>query len=208
MNPQLLIRAILLMHSFKKELHIVIWTFIFILALPLIGVTVITHTGINVVSDKLATISIQGREIDIHDPTGKVIAHIRIATTWPVLGVVTLRFGESDLPYQPFHTGIDIANPQGKVGDPVTPFMKGNVIYADEISWGYGKHVIIDHGNNITSLYGHLNEINVTKGQDVSPGDIIGHEGQTGWATGPHVHFEIRVFGIPVSPETFVEGQP
>ena len=85
--------------------------------------------------------------------------------TWPVKGVITLEFGESDLPYQPFHTGIDIANPNGKVGDPITPFMNGKVIYAGEIFWGFGKHIIIDHGNNITSIYGHLNKIFVYPGE-------------------------------------------
>ena len=207
MNP-LILRTILFTYSLKREFQLVLLTFIFILSLPLISVLVITQTGIDVVSDKLASVTVEGREVDIHDPSGKVIAHVKVSTAWPVHGVVTLNFGESDLPYQPFHTGIDIANPNGKIGDPVTPFLKGKVIYANEISWGYGKHVIIDHGNNITSIYGHLNEIDVKEGATVSPGDVIGKEGHTGWATGPHVHFEIRVFGIPVNPNTFVVGNP
>ena len=69
-------------------------------------------------------------------------------------------------------------------------------------------YVVIDNGNNVTSLYAHLSKIAVTKGQDVQPGDVIGLEGGTGWATGPHVHFETRVFGIPVNPRTFVAGNP
>lgn len=143
--------------------------------------------------------------IQIRDPKGKVIATIQAQTIWPTTGTVTLEFGASDLPYQPLHTGIDIA---GKSGDTITTFMKGKVVYVGNLSWGYGKHIIIDHGNNITSLYGHLREVQVTKGQEVQPGDSIGKEGQTGWATGPHVHFEIRVFGIPVNPRTFITGNP
>lgn len=98
---------------------------------------------------------------------------------------------------------MDIA---GKKGDPITTFMPGKVIYAGEIFWGFGKHVIIDHGDNISSLYGHLDKINVKKDQDVKPGDVIGLEGSTGWSTGPHLHFETRVFGIPVNPKSFIGG--
>ena len=109
------------------------------------------------------------------------------------------------MPYQPVHTGIDIA---GRTGDPVTPFMKGKVIYVGDLSWGYGKHIIVDNDNNISSLYAHLSKVNVTVGQEVKPGDIIGLEGSTGWSTGPHLHFEVRVFSIPVNPKTFINGNP
>lgn len=204
MNP-LFVSAIFSLFSYKKELKIIIATFICILFLPVIAVLVASNVGIQVVSDKLASINIKGNTISIHDPTGKIIAQIQAQTTWPVSGVVTLEFGESDLPYQPLHTGIDIAD---KIGDPVTAFMKGKVIDTESLSWGYGNYVVVDNGNNITSLYGHLSKIEVNKGQTVQPGDIIGLEGQTGWATGSHVHFETRVFGIPVNPRTFVSGNP
>ena len=204
MNP-LLLRAILAIFTFKKEFRIVLWTFIVVLSLPIIAVFVLTNAGLPAVSNRLASISLQGHTIEIHDPTGKVIAHIQGVTVWPVHGIVTLEFGESDLPYQPLHTGIDIAD---KIGDPVTPFMKGKVINTDNLSWGYGNYVVVDNGNNVTSLYAHLSKIEVTKGQEVQPGDVIGLEGQTGWATGPHVHFETRVFGIPVNPRIFVSGNP
>lgn len=207
MNP-LLLRLILLMTSFKQQFQLVLWTFIFVLSLPLIAVLVVTNTGIQAVSDQLVSINAESHQIEIRDPSGKVIATIQAETVWPVLGVVTLNFGESDLPYQPVHTGLDIANPQGKIGDPVTPFMKGRVTYVGNLSWGYGKHIIIDHGNNISSLYAHLSSVSVSEGQDVKPGDVIGLEGSTGWSTGPHLHFEIRVFGIPVNPRTFIGENP
>lgn len=204
MNPALF-RVILLALSIKSEFKFVLWTFIFVLSLPLIAVFIISNAGIPAVSDKLVSINGKTQAIDIHDPTGKVIAHIQAMTVWPVQGVVTLEFGQSDLPYQPIHTGIDIAD---KTGDPITPFMKGTVIEVSHLSWGYGNYVVIDHGNNVTSLYGHMSQTNATKGELVQPGDIIGYEGQTGWATGPHVHFQITVFGIPVNPRVFVEGNP
>jgi murein DD-endopeptidase MepM/ murein hydrolase activator NlpD len=99
---------------------------------------------------------------------------------------------------------LDIANPYGLVGDPITPFMDGEVIYEGEIFWGYGKHIVIDHGDNITSVYAHLDKIYVFKGQQVYIGDTIGTMGNTGWSTGPHLHFEIRLYGIPVNPMVFL----
>jgi len=83
--------------------------------------------------------------------------------------------------------------------------MDGIVTYAGEIFWGYGKHVIIDHGNNVTTIYAHLNKIYVYKGQKVTTSDVIGGQGKTGWATGVHLHFETRVYGIPVNPRVFLK---
>lgn len=197
--------TILAAWSFRKELIYVITAFLIILSLPVIAVFILTNTGINIVSDQLASVDSQTQAIQIHNPAdGSVIKEIHASIVWPVRGVITLSFGESDLPYQPFHTGIDIANPHGQIGDSITPFMDGQVIYAGETAIGYGKHVIIDNGDNISSLYGHLDKIYVYKGQKVTVNDVIGKEGQTGWATGPHLHFEVRVFGIPVNPKTFL----
>jgi murein DD-endopeptidase MepM/ murein hydrolase activator NlpD len=191
--------------SFRNELSYVILGFLIILSLPIVAVIILTNTGFNIVSDKLATVDKKTDSIQIKDPKdGSVLEEINPTVSWPVHGVITLEFGESDLPYQSFHTGIDIASPTRKVGDPIHPAMDGTVIYAGEIFWGYGKHIIIDNGHNITTLYGHLDKIYVYKGEKVTINDVIGDEGQTGWATGPHLHFEIRVFGIPVNPRTFL----
>lgn len=197
MNPILLWNIF----SFRHEIKYVAIAFILVLCLPFIAVIALTHTGVEEVSDQLA-VSGQNQTVEIKNPLdGTVIKKIQGPFIWPTKGVITLEFGESDLPYQPFHTGIDIA---GKTGDPIAAFMKGTVIYADEISWGYGKHVIIDNGNNISSLYGHLGKIYVTKGEEAKQGQIIGAEGSTGWSTGPHLHFQTNVFGIPVNPRIFL----
>lgn len=197
--------AITAIWSFRRELSYVLLAFLIVLSLPLVAVVILTNAGINVVSDKIATVNTKTQAVQIHNPAdGSVTKEIHLVVTWPVKGVITLEFGQSDWPYQPFHTGIDIANPSGQVGDPVTPFMDGTVIYARETFWGYGKHVIIDNGNNITSVYAHLDKVYVFKGEKVTIHDVIGNEGQTGWATGPHLHFETRVFGIPVNPRTFL----
>lgn len=206
LNP----KTIAALWSFRNELKVVAFAFLIILLMPVIAVIILVNSGINIISDKLASVNEITKVVQILDPaTGEVIKEIDTKRTWPTKGVVTLNFGESDLPYQPLHTGIDIANPIGKIGDPVTAFMPGKVIYANEISWGFGKHIIIDHGNNITSLYGHLDKIQVAPGQEIkTTSQVIGLEGTTGWSTGAHLHFEIRVFGIPVNPRTFLEGNP
>lgn len=187
--------------SFRRELVYVGGTFLFVLLLPVIAVIVLTQTGINLVSDTLAELNEVTQVVELKNPLdGSVYATVDGPFSWPTTGVITLEFAGSSK-FQAFHTGLDIA---GKRGDPITPFMKGKVIYTGEISWGFGKHIIIDNGNNITSIYAHLDKILVAKDQEVKPGDIIGSEGSTGWSTGPHLHFETRVFGIPVNPRVFL----
>ncbi len=204
MNPTLF-RTLFFTFSFKQQLKLVFFTFLSVLMLPFLAIVVVTRIGSDTVSDQLVTANLQDHTIEIRNPaTGEIDQTLTITSVWPATGVVTLEFGESDLPYQVMHTGIDIANPQGKIGDPVKAFMTGRVIYAGEISWGYGKHVIIDHGNNITSIYAHLNSISVTENQEIETGQIIGMEGSTGWSTGPHLHFEVRAYGIPVNPRDFL----
>ena len=205
MSPQMF----LTLWSFRKELKYVLISFLILLSLPVVAVIILMHTGINVVSDKLVGVNKNTGNIEIKDPLdGSVAKSIQATTTWPVHGIITLEFGESDLPYQILHTGIDIANPNGQTGDPIGTFMDGTVTYAGEIFWGFGKHIIIDNGNNISSLYGHLDKIYVYPGQKVHIGDMIGREGSTGWSTGPHLHFQVNVYGIPVNPRTFVTGNP
>ena len=192
--------------SLKQELKIVLLAFLLILSLPIAAVFMLTNAGIDIISNKLATQNVKTQAVEIHDPKdGSVIASVTSGMHWPLSGVVTLEFGAIDLPYQPLHTGIDIANDKDA---PVMPFMDGTVTYAGEIFWGYGKHIIIDNGNHISSLYAHLDKIYVYPGEKVTMNQIIGVEGETGWATGPHLHFETRVFGIPVNPRTFLTEDP
>ncbi len=192
--------------SFRRELYFVTLSFLAVLLLPVIAVILLTNTGIDIISDSLATFNPITKLVEIRDPaTGSVVNQIETTVVWPVKGVITLEFGESNWPYQPFHSGIDIANPYGQVGDPIVALMPGRVTYVGEISWGYGKHVVIDHGNNITSIYAHLDKVLVYKGQEITTTtQVIGIEGDTGWATGPHLHFQINVYGLPVNPRIFL----
>lgn len=192
--------------SFRKELQFVAFAFLVLISLPIIAVIILTHTGINIVSDALVDIEPETQNILIKDPVdGSVVKEVSKEVVWPAQGVTTLEFAKSSK-YQKFHAGIDIANPKGQVGDPVTTFMEGTVIYEGEIFWGYGKHIIIDHGDNITSVYAHLDRIHVYKGQKVNVGDTIGNMGSTGWSTGPHLHFEVRVYGVPVNPKNILQN--
>lgn len=199
-NPKLL----LLLYSFRHELKLLVSSFLIVLSIPIIAVVVLTHTGLEIVSDALVQINPATKAIQLFYPNGQLFKEINLQVNWPVKGVVTQGFGEAEPPFYLFHTGIDIASSTGKVGDPVTPAMKGKVIYAGEIFWGFGKHIIIDHGDNISTIYAHLDQIYVKAGDEVSPGKVIGAEGNTGWSTGPHLHFQVNVFGIPVNPQVFL----
>ncbi|HZT17597.1 MAG TPA: peptidoglycan DD-metalloendopeptidase family protein [Gaiellaceae bacterium] len=112
---------------------------------------------------------------------------------WPVSGPITSPFGWR---WGRMHQGIDIGVPYGT---PIHAAAAGTVIYC---GWeeGYGNLVVIDHGGNLATAYGHQSAIAVTCGQVVQQGDVIGYVGCTGHCTGPHLHFEVRVDGNPVDP--------
>jgi len=95
------------------------------------------------------------------------------------------------------HWGIDIA---GNEGEAVYATDAGVVVYAGWNNYGYGNMIMIDHGNNFQSLYGHLSAINVGCGQSVGQGDVIGAIGSTGHSSGAHLHFEIRAISSFVNP--------
>lgn len=200
----LIFKALDSLFSFKKELTYLLLTFLLVLSIPIIAVILLTHAGFDEVSDRLAEFDVNSNKVILYYPNGSVYKELSLNVTWPFRGVVTLEFGESHWPFQPYHSGIDIASSNGRVGDPITVFMPGKVIYEGQIFWGFGKHVVIDNGDNISSIYAHLDKINVKKNQEVKPGDVIGTEGSTGWSTGPHLHFQVNVFGIPVNPRVFL----
>ncbi|MBD2169219.1 peptidoglycan DD-metalloendopeptidase family protein [Calothrix membranacea FACHB-236] len=104
------------------------------------------------------------------------------------------------LGYRRFHAGLDFA---ASYGSTIRAADSGTVIFA---GWygGYGKAVIIDHGNGITTLYGHTSELFVTEGQGVQRGQAIASVGSTGLSTGPHLHFEVRRNGSPVDPASYL----
>ena len=115
----------------------------------------------------------------------------------PLAGTITSKFG---LRNRTFHQGVDIAAP---IGTPVYAFMDGKVTFC---GWegGYGDLVVIDHKNGIKSYYGHNSKLLVISGQQVKKGQHISDVGNTGDATGPHCHFEIRKNNIPIDPIDYI----
>ncbi len=119
--------------------------------------------------------------------------------SWPASGPITDPFGMRMHPIThvwKMHTGMDIGAPMGST---ITAAAGGKIIYA---GWegGYGNTIIIDHGGNTSTLYGHCSQLFVSEGQEVQRGQAIGAVGSTGESTGPHLHFEIRINGVPVDP--------
>lgn len=124
---------------------------------------------------------------------------------WPTTNrLITSHFGYRRHPIwgiRMFHSGIDIS---GNYGDPIYAVNDGRVIYSGWQS-GYGKVIIIDHGNNMSTLYAHCSQLLVGEGTAVKKGQIIGKVGSTGWSTGNHLHFEVRKNGTPIDPLSMVK---
>ncbi len=131
-----------------------------------------------------------------------------LPTSWAHVGKINNEFGFRRNPFggrsYEFHAGMDI---DGEKGDAVVAPGDGVVIKA---GWqgGYGNLIEIDHGNGITTRYGHLSKIEVEVGQRVSRSDLIGYVGSTGRSTGPHLHYELRLDDKPINPRFFLPPEP
>ncbi len=127
-----------------------------------------------------------------------------IPTLWPVSGTITDTFGTGKDPFTRrlrYHTGVDIGADYGRS---IKAAASGKVTSVDYV-YGTGRTVKISHGNGITTLYGHCSRILVEEGQTVEKGEVIAKIGSSGRSTGPHLHFEIQVYGIPVNPLKYLE---
>jgi len=114
-------------------------------------------------------------------------------------GMVSSRFGMRN---GRMHEGIDILAPGGTV---VRAAGYGVVLYTGDGMHGYGNAIIVDHGDGVTTLYGHLRRFRVRSGDAVAAGSVIGTVGDTGNATTTHLHFELRVGKEEVDPEKYLE---
>jgi murein DD-endopeptidase MepM/ murein hydrolase activator NlpD len=132
------------------------------------------------------------------------LAHQRyldgIPSLWPTAGYVSSGFGYRTYPDVGFHPGLDIVN---DYGSPVFATASGTV---QEAGWdgGYGYKIAIDHGNGFVTWYGHNSRLLVSAGQTVRKGQEIAEIGSTGFATGPHVHYEILQWGTPIDPTPYL----
>jgi len=129
--------------------------------------------------------------------------HAATPALWPVRGWVTSHFGNRLSPFsgiEKFHEGIDIA---AQTGTPITAPADGVVVKAGFGS-GYGNMVEISHGYGFKTVFAHNSRLNVKAGQRVRRGDVISYVGDSGSSTGPHLHYEVRVNGLPVNPTKYM----
>jgi len=128
--------------------------------------------------------------------------HIR-PSLWPVEGRLMSPFGGRTDPFSgegAIHTGVDLEAP---MGTPVRVTADGIVSFADWES-GYGRLIIVNHGNGVQTYYGHLSSFEVVPGEEVRRGDVIARSGASGRVTSPHLHYEVRLGGTPVNPYPYL----
>jgi murein DD-endopeptidase MepM/ murein hydrolase activator NlpD len=127
-----------------------------------------------------------------------------IPSIWPTDGYVSSGFGYRSYPDTEFHPGLDIVNDYGAS---VYATAAGVV---EQAGWdgGYGYKIVIDHGNGYETWYGHNSRLLVSVGETVRKGELIAEIGSTGFATGPHCHYEIVLWGHPIDPTPYLDGVP
>jgi murein DD-endopeptidase MepM/ murein hydrolase activator NlpD len=128
-----------------------------------------------------------------------------IPSLWPVDGRLESGFGKRMDPFSgegAVHRGVDISAPSGT---PVHAAADGVVVFASTMS-GYGRVVVIDHGNGFQTYYAHLSAFAVIAGQEIRQGAVLGAVGSSGRTTAPHLHYEVRRFGAPQNPSHFLNG--
>ncbi|MEK7461345.1 MAG: peptidoglycan DD-metalloendopeptidase family protein, partial [Patescibacteria group bacterium] len=126
-----------------------------------------------------------------------------IGFQWPTsFKYISTNFG-GQTPFQSFHTGLDLPN---YAGTEIVASADGVVNYIGQLTYGYGNFVVISHNARFATLYGHCQSFaqGITVGQTISRGDLVCYMGTTGWSTGPHLHFEIREYGVPVDPRDYL----
>ncbi len=135
----------------------------------------------------------------------RVLPHVPLQIPLPGDPGISSEFGPRIDPFlgtPALHTGVDLVDGYGA---PVRATAAGRVVNAG-FDGGYGDMVEVDHGNGLSTRYAHLSSIDVVPGQSVSPGTVLGHIGATGRATGPHLHYEVRIDGQPVDPIRFMRA--
>jgi murein DD-endopeptidase MepM/ murein hydrolase activator NlpD len=139
------------------------------------------------------------------DRLRRIVPYVPLRKPLPGAPDVTSGFGVRIDPFlgrPAMHTGIDLCDDYGA---PVRATAAGRVVTA-EWTGGYGKMVEIDHGNGIATRYGHLSSIAVQDGQTVDAGTVLGRIGSSRRATGPHLHYEVRIDDEPVDPARFLRA--
>ncbi len=171
-------------------------------------------TEISEISGKLEDLKKQTRNLTINfDILYKFFKEQRellscTPSIWPTRGYLTSTFGYRRDPFtgkRAFHWGIDISS---SIGQKVWATAKGIVVKTGYKPRGLGRFILIDHGFGFATVYGHLSKILVKPGKRVKRGDVIGLMGSTGRSTGPHLHYEVRVYGKAVNPMLYILENP
>jgi murein DD-endopeptidase MepM/ murein hydrolase activator NlpD len=162
-----------------------------VFGLNLLALTLVT----SVVSPSISAFS-AGEEEITNISNSVVQLTTERSVRWPV---ETVKISQG---YHLLHRGVDFAEPPGS---PVYPIMDGVVENIFLQRYGYGNHLIINHGSGFKSLYAHLAKITVEAGQEVDKNTVIGTIGTTGWATGPHLHLEVYDNEKPFNPLTILK---
>jgi murein DD-endopeptidase MepM/ murein hydrolase activator NlpD len=147
----------------------------------------------------LRTTNIAGRSRNLFARTDTNL----MPSGWPVEGRLMDGYGHRMDPFSgegAMHTGVDISAP---MGTPIKATADGIVMFANWNS-GYGRCVIVDHGNGYQTLYGHMSHIDVIDGQEIRQGEVVGLVGSTGRSTGTHVHYEVHSHSMPINPYKFL----
>ncbi len=134
-------------------------------------------------------------------PAGNPLPPSSTGYIWPYYSSVSSYFGEAR--GGGYHKGVDLDG-FGNWGAPVAAAADGTVVLATWDDWGLGYHVIVAHADGSRTVYAHLSEIYVAQGQYVSQGETVGALGDTGYATGTHLHFELWIGGTPVDPLAYL----
>jgi murein DD-endopeptidase MepM/ murein hydrolase activator NlpD len=162
-----------------------------------------TNESLQLLSDNINQLEVRVRRLETYF-NHKYFRLTCTPSVWPVVGSVSDRFGQresfSEAGEAAFHRGVDIS---ASYGNPVWASADGTVVSAERFS-NYGNIVVIDHGFGISTRYAHLSAFNVRFGQHLKRGQVIGYVGITGRATGPHLHYEVRVHGTPVNPLRYI----
>lgn len=137
-----------------------------------------------------------------------MLAHQRyldsIPSIWPTEGYVSSGFGYRSYPDSEFHPGLDVVNDYGAA----VYATAAGVVESSGWDGGYGYKIVLDHGNGYETWYGHNSHLLVSSGETVRKGQEIAEIGSTGYATGPHCHYEILLWGRPIDPTPYLDGVP
>jgi len=144
-----------------------------------------------------------GSSAGIGSPAGDWTQFADAPSMWPIEGKISSGFGEREDPFNgegAFHAGLDILAP---MGTPIRAAGDGTVLMSG-LANGYGREIVIDHGHGVHTVYGHMSALVAIAGQHVIRGQVIAYVGQSGRATCPHLHYEVRINNVPVNPHKYL----